>query len=46
MTDNVRGNLYRQVWHVLFNDETMQIVALYRSLHDTDGCNVVVKRLN
>jgi hypothetical protein len=27
MTDNVRGNLYRQVWHVLFNDETMQIVA-------------------
>ncbi|KAL5661161.1 hypothetical protein ACJX0J_028286, partial [Zea mays] len=27
MTDNVRGNFYRQVWHVLFNDETMQIVA-------------------
>jgi hypothetical protein len=27
MTDNVQGNLYRQVWHVLFNDETMQIVA-------------------
>jgi hypothetical protein len=27
MTDNVRGNLYRQVWHVLFNDETIQIVA-------------------
>jgi hypothetical protein len=27
MTDNVRGNLYQQVWYVLFNDETMQIVA-------------------
>jgi hypothetical protein len=27
MTDNVRGNLYWQVWHVLFKDETMQIVA-------------------
>jgi hypothetical protein len=27
MTDNVRGNFYRQVWHVLFNDETMQIVV-------------------
>jgi hypothetical protein len=27
MTDNVRGNWYRQVWHVLFNDETIQIVA-------------------
>jgi hypothetical protein len=27
MTDNVRGNFYRQVWHVLFNDETMQIVS-------------------
>jgi hypothetical protein len=27
MTDNIRGNFYRQVWHVLFNDETMQIVA-------------------
>jgi hypothetical protein len=27
MTDNVRGNFYWQVWHVLFNDETMQIVA-------------------
>jgi hypothetical protein len=27
MTDNVRGNFYRQVGHVLFNDETMQIVA-------------------
>jgi hypothetical protein len=27
MTDNVLENLYRQVWHVLFNDETMQIMA-------------------
>ena len=27
MTDNLRGNFYRQVWHVLFNDETMQIVT-------------------
>jgi hypothetical protein len=27
MTDNVRGNSYRHVWYVLFNDETMQIVA-------------------
>jgi hypothetical protein len=27
MTDDVRGNFYRQVWHVLSNDETMQIVA-------------------
>jgi hypothetical protein len=27
MTDNVRGNFYRSVWHVLSNDETMQIVA-------------------
>jgi hypothetical protein len=27
MTDNVQGNFYRYVWHVLFNDETMQIVA-------------------
>jgi hypothetical protein len=27
MSDNVRGNLYLQVWHVIFNDETIQIVA-------------------
>jgi hypothetical protein len=27
MTDNVRGNFYRQVWHVLFNYETVQIMA-------------------
>jgi hypothetical protein len=28
MTDDVRGNFYRpQVWHMLSNDETMQIVA-------------------
>jgi hypothetical protein len=27
MTVNVRENLYWQVWHMLFNDETMQIVA-------------------
>jgi hypothetical protein len=27
MTDNVRGNFYRQVWHVLFNDEIIQIMA-------------------
>jgi hypothetical protein len=45
MTDDVRGNFFQQVWNVLYNDETMQIVA-YRSLHDTDGCNVVVKQLD
>jgi hypothetical protein len=27
MTDDVRGNFFRQVWNVLSNDETMQIVA-------------------
>jgi hypothetical protein len=27
MTNDVRGNFYRQVWHVLSNDETMQIVV-------------------
>jgi hypothetical protein len=27
MTDDVRGNFFRQVWNVLYNDETMQIVA-------------------
>jgi hypothetical protein len=27
MTNNVRGNFYRQVWHVLFSDKTMQIVV-------------------
>jgi hypothetical protein len=27
MTDDVRGNFYRHVLHVLSNDETMQIVA-------------------
>jgi hypothetical protein len=27
MTDDVRGNFYRQMWHVLSNDETMQIVT-------------------
>jgi hypothetical protein len=27
MTDDVRGNFFRLVWDVLFNDETMQIVA-------------------
>jgi hypothetical protein len=27
MTGNVRGNFFRQVWSVLYNDETMQIVA-------------------
>jgi hypothetical protein len=27
MTDDVRGNFYCQVWHVLSNDEAMQIVA-------------------
>jgi hypothetical protein len=26
MTNDVRRNFYRQVWHVLSNDETMQIV--------------------
>jgi hypothetical protein len=26
MTNNVRGNFYKQVWHMLFNDENMQIV--------------------
>jgi hypothetical protein len=27
MTDDVRGNFFRQAWDVLFNDETMKIVA-------------------
>jgi hypothetical protein len=27
MTNDVRRNFYRQVWHILFNDETMQIVT-------------------
>jgi hypothetical protein len=27
MTNDVRGNFYRQVWHVLSNDKTIQIVA-------------------
>jgi hypothetical protein len=27
MTVDVRGNFYQHVWHVLSNDETMQIVA-------------------
>jgi hypothetical protein len=27
MNDDVRRNFYRQVWHVLSNDETMQIMA-------------------
>jgi hypothetical protein len=26
MTNDVRQNFYRQVWHVLSNDETMQIM--------------------
>jgi hypothetical protein len=27
MTDDVRGNLFRQAWGVLSNDETMKMVA-------------------
>jgi hypothetical protein len=27
MTDDVRVNFYQQVWHMLSNDETMQIMA-------------------
>jgi hypothetical protein len=27
MTNDVRQNFYRQVWHMLSNDETMQIVT-------------------
>jgi hypothetical protein len=27
MTNDVRWNFYRQVWHVVSNDETMQIVT-------------------
>jgi hypothetical protein len=26
-TDDVRENFFRQVWNVLYNDETIQIVA-------------------
>jgi hypothetical protein len=26
MTNDVRRNFYQQVWHVLSNDETMQIM--------------------
>jgi hypothetical protein len=27
MTDDARGNFFRQAWGVLSNDETMEIVA-------------------
>jgi hypothetical protein len=27
MTNDVRRNFYRQVWHVLSNNETMQIMT-------------------
>jgi hypothetical protein len=27
MTNDVRWNFYRQVWHMLSNDETMQIMT-------------------
>jgi hypothetical protein len=27
MTDDVRGNFFRQTWGVLSNDETMEIVT-------------------
>jgi hypothetical protein len=27
MTDDVRGNFFRQAWDMLSNDETMKIVA-------------------
>jgi hypothetical protein len=27
MTDDVQGNFFRQVWDVLSNDETIEIVA-------------------
>jgi hypothetical protein len=27
MTNDVRGNFFQHVWNVLFNDETIQIVA-------------------
>jgi hypothetical protein len=27
MTDDVRGDLFRQVWDMLYNDETMQIMT-------------------
>jgi hypothetical protein len=27
MTDDIHGNFFRQVWHVLSNDEAIQIVA-------------------
>jgi hypothetical protein len=27
MTDDVRGNFFQQVWDVLSNDETMEIVT-------------------
>lgn len=27
MSDDVQGNFFLQVWDVLFDDETMQIVA-------------------
>jgi hypothetical protein len=40
MTNDVRGNFFRHVWNVLFNGD------IYRSLHDTNGCNVVVKQID
>jgi hypothetical protein len=27
MTDDIRGNFFRQAWDVLSNDETIEIVA-------------------
>jgi hypothetical protein len=27
MTNDVRGNFFQHMWNVLFNDETIQIVA-------------------
>jgi hypothetical protein len=44
MTDDVRGNFFRQAWGMLTNDETMKIMAYIEV--GTDGCNVVVKQLD
>jgi hypothetical protein len=46
MTNDVRENFFRYVWNVLSNNETNANRNIYRSLHDTDGCNVVVKQID
>jgi hypothetical protein len=46
MTDDVRGNFFRQARDVLSNHETIEIVSYIEVCIKADGCNVVVKQLN